>query len=153
MVLNKLIFTIVALLGVATTVSAAVKSEVAIEYRQGAFAMVGWNFMPLSQMVKGEVPWDAAEFGRRAERIAALAPQILEGFPADSESGPGVKTGTKPEVWKNMDDFKTKMDDFVAQSRALAGIAKANDEASMKEQFKKTAGACKACHDKYRNKE
>jgi cytochrome c556 len=52
-----------------------------------------------------------------------------------------------------MDDFRSKMDDLVQQSRTLAQVAKGGDEAKTKEQFRKTAGACKACHDKYRDEE
>ena len=39
-----------------------------------------------------------------------------------------------------------------AIAATLAEVAK-GDEAKRKEQFKKTAGACKACHDKYRNED
>jgi cytochrome c556 len=52
-----------------------------------------------------------------------------------------------------MDDFKLKMDDLVKQSRLLADVAKSGDEAKMKEQFKQTAEACKACHEKYRSED
>ena len=135
----------------AVTAIAAVKPETAIRYRQSVYTMIGWNFAPLAQMVKGKAAWDAAEFARRADRIAFLAPQLLEGFPAGSDTG--AKTEAKPAIWQDMDDFKAKMDDLVTQSRALAEVAKSGDEAKMKEQFRQTAGACKACHDKYRNEE
>lgn len=52
-----------------------------------------------------------------------------------------------------MDDFKTKMDELVKQSKTLAEVAKTDDESKMKEQFKNTAGACKSCQDKYRNED
>ncbi|MEO7431503.1 MAG: cytochrome c [Dokdonella sp.] len=131
--------------------TAAVKPEAAINYRQSVYNVIGWNFGPLAQMMKGKTPWDAAEFARHADRIAFLAPQLLEGFPEGSDKG--AETEAKPEIWKHMDDFKVKMDDFVKQSRLLADVAKGGDEAKMKEQFKQTAGACKACHDKYRKEE
>jgi cytochrome c556 len=134
-----------------TAANAAVKPEDAIDYRQAVYTMIGWNFGPLAQMVKGKTTWDAGEFARRADRIAALAPQVLEGFPPGSQSG--AKTDAKPDIWTGMDDFKSKLDDFVKQSKALADIAKGGDEAKMKEQFKTTAATCKACHDKYRNED
>jgi cytochrome c556 len=52
-----------------------------------------------------------------------------------------------------MSDFQSKMDALVRESKALSDVAKTGDEAKMREQFKKTAGACKSCHDKYRNEE
>lgn len=137
--------------GIAAIAVAAVKPETAIAYRQAGYTMLGWNFGPMAQMVRGKAPWDAAEFARRAERVASIAPQLLEGFPEGSDTG--ATTDAKPEIWKNMDDFKAKMDDLVKQSKLLAEVAKSGDEAKMKEQFKQTAGACKACHEKYRNEE
>jgi cytochrome c556 len=130
---------------------AAVKPETAIRYRQSVYTMIGWNFVPLNDMIKGKAAWDSAEFARRAERIASLSPQLLEGFPEGSDKG--ADTEAKPEIWKSRDDFKTKMDALVTQSRALADIAKGGDEAKIRDQFKKTAGACKSCHDKYRSEE
>lgn len=149
--LATLTFAIAATLAGIAAATAAPKPEAAIAYRQGAYTMIGWNFGPLAQMVRGKTPWDAADFARRAERIAFLAPQLLEGFPEGSATG--ASTDAKPEIWKNMDDFKSKMDDLVKQSKLLADIAKGGDEAKMKEQFKQTAGACKACHEKYRNED
>ena len=135
----------------AAVTAAAVKPESAIHYRQSVYTMIGWNFVPMVDMIKNKTPWDAAEFAKRADRIAALAPQLLEGFPEGSDKG--AETEAKPDIWKNMDDFKSKMNDLVRETRSLADVAKTNDEAKTREQFKKTAGACKSCHDKYRNEE
>jgi cytochrome c556 len=135
----------------AAIATAAVKPETAIRYRQSVYTVIGWNFVPLVKMMKGETPWDAAAFTKHAERIASLAPQLLEGFPQGSDKG--ADTDAKPEIWQSMDDFKSKMDDLVTQSKALAEVSKSGDEARTREQFKKTAGACKSCHDKYRTEE
>jgi len=148
---SRLILVIAATLGATAVATAAVKPETAIAYRQAGYTMLGWNFGPMAQMVRGKTPWDAAEFARRAERVALIAPQLLEGFPEGSDSG--ATTEAKAEIWKNMDDFKLKMDDLVKQSKLLAEVAKSGDEARMKEQFKQTAGACKACHEKYRSED
>jgi cytochrome c556 len=148
---SSLILAIAATLGAITGAFAAVKPETAIAYRQAGYTMLGWNFGPMAQMVRGKTPWDGAEFARRAERVALIAPQLLEGFPQGSDTG--ATTEAKAEIWKNMDDFKLKMDDLVKQSRLLADVAKSGDEAKMKEQFKQTADACKACHEKYRSED
>jgi len=134
---------------VALPALAAPPPEATIRYRQAGFTMLGWNFGPMAQMVRGKSPWDAAEFARRAERVALLAPQLLEGFAQGSDTG--ATTDARPEIWKNMDDFRAKMDELARQSKLLAEIARSGDEAKMKEQFKQTAGACKACHDRYRS--
>lgn len=149
--LATLTLVIAATFASAAVAAAAVKPGAAIAYRQSAYTLVGWNFGAMAQMVREKAPWDAAEFAKRAERVAFLAPQLLEGFPEGSAKG--ADTDAKPEIWTNMDDFKSKMDDFVKQSKLLAELAKGGDEAKMKEQFKQTAGACKACHDKYRKED
>ena len=131
--------------------AAAVKPETAIRYRQSVYTMIGWNFSTMVGMIKDKAPWDQAEFAKRAERISQLAPQLLEGFPEGSDKG--AETEAKPDIWKNMDDFKSKMNDLVRESKTLADVAKAGDEAKTREQFKKTSRACKSCHDKYRSEE
>ncbi|HJT99492.1 MAG TPA: cytochrome c, partial [Rhodanobacteraceae bacterium] len=87
----------------ASLAAAAVKPDTAIRYRQSVYTMIGWNFVPLVDMMKGKTPWDAAEFAKHAERIASLSPQLLEGFPEGSDKG--AQTEAKPEIWKSMDDF------------------------------------------------
>jgi cytochrome c556 len=139
-----------ALLSAAVT-AAAVKPDAAIHYRQSVYTMIGWNFVPLVEMIKNKTPWDNAEFSKHADRIAFLAPQLLEGFPEGSDKG--AETEAKPDIWKNMDDFKSKMSDLVRETKNLSEVARAGDEAKTREQFKKTAGACKNCHDKYRKEE
>ena len=136
------------LAAVAATASAQMKPDVVIEYRRSAMTMIGWNFGPMSAMVKGKIAFDAKEFAKHAERIAGLAPQVLEGFAKGSDKG--AETDAKPDIWTHFDDFKSKLDDLIEQSKALSEVAQGGDEAKMKEQFKKLGGACKACHDKYK---
>lgn len=124
------------------------KPEQVIHYRQSAMTMIGWNFGTLAAMVKGKTAWDAQEFALRADRISSLAPQVLEGFVKGSDKG--ATTDAKPGIWTNFDDFKSKYDDLLTQSKALSEAAHGGDAAAMKEQFKKTAEACKACHEKYK---
>ncbi len=110
--------------------------------------MIGWNFSPLGAMVKGKTPFDAKEFALRAQRLEFLGPQVLEGFSKGSEKG--AETDAKAEIWTSFDDFQAKLNDYIDESKALTEAARSGDETKMKEQFKKTAGTCKACHDKYR---
>ncbi len=132
----------------AATALAAVKPETAIRYRQSVYTLIGWNFAPMAQMVRGKAPFDQAAFARHAERVAFLAPQLLEGFPTGSASG--APTEAKPEIWSDRAGFEAKMDALVEESRTLAEVARGGDEAAMKAQFGKTAETCKACHDAYR---
>jgi cytochrome c556 len=131
-----------------TAVQAQTKPEDAIHYRKSAYTVLLWNWMPLNAMVRGRIAFDAAEFARRADRVAAIAPQLLEGFPEGSNAG--ADTEAKAEIWSNFSDFTSKMKDFERESAALASVAKGGDEAAMKDQFAKVGGTCKACHDQYK---
>jgi len=138
----------VLLAGACFDTAAQHKPENVIHYRQSAMTLIGWNYAPLSAMVKGKLAWDAKEFALHAERIAQLAPQIHEGFAKGSDKG--AETDATADIWANPEDFQGRITDFVNASKALADVAKSGDEGKMKEEFKKLAGACKGCHDKYK---
>ena len=127
------------------------KPDEVIEYRRSVMTVVGWNFKPMNAMVKGKIPFDAKEFAMHAERVAVMAPQALEGFAKGSDKG--AETDALPEIWTHFEDFQSKLDDLVNESKAMSEVAKTGDEAKMKDQFKKLGGACKACHDKYKKKD
>ena len=147
--MSKLHFLVVAAAAVAATAFAHSKEEAAVDYRMGLMTVVSWNFGPLSAMVKGKAPFDANEFARRADRVAYLSDQLIEGFPKGSDKG--EHTEAKAAIWANFDDFTEKAKTFNSEAKALAEVAKGKDEAKDKEQFKKVAAACKACHEKYKN--
>ena len=138
-------------LGLAATAIAQMKPDEVIEYRRSVMTVVGWNFKPMNAMVKGKIPFDAKEFAMHAERVAVMAPQALEGFAKGSDKG--AETDALPEIWTHFEDFQSKLDDLVNESKAMSEVAKTGDEAKMKDQFKKLGGACKACHDKYKKKD
>ena len=61
-----------ALLTVAGAAQAQAKPEDVIRYRKAQYTVLLWNWMPLNSMVRGRIPFDAAEFARRAERVAGV---------------------------------------------------------------------------------
>ena len=132
-----------------TGAAAQVKPEDAIKYRQGVYRVIGWNFGPMAAMVKGDRPYDAAAFARHAEIVAYMSKLPLEGFVPGSENG---ETKAKPEIWLDMDDFKAKLEKMQGEAARLAEVAKGGDFNAIKAQFGETGKACKACHDKFRNK-
>ncbi len=144
--------TTLAALSFATTAAlAAIKPEEAIHYRQAIYTVIAWNFSSMADMVKGKQPFDKAAFATHAERVADLAPQLIEGFPIGTDRG--AKTAARPDVWKKRGEFEKKMQAFVSASRELATTAQGGDEAAMKDQFKTTAATCKGCHDDFRNRD
>ncbi len=146
------VLSVAALLGcvVCARAGAPVKPADVVHYRQSVMELIGWNFAPLAAMAKGKMAWDTKEFAMRAERIQSLSTQALEGFTQGAADG-GVETDAKPFIWSDFATFSRQLDDFVREAKALDETSRAGDEAKMKEQFRKTAETCKACHDKYRS--
>ena len=146
----KIVLAAASLLGMSAAIHADAQNKPGdvVHYRQDIMGVIGWNFAPLGAMVKKKTAWDAAAFAKRAERLQFLSTQVLEGFP-NAASG-GVETDAKADIWNDLDDFKAKLDDFVTEAKNLNDAAKTGDETKMKDQFKKTAEACKACHEKYK---
>jgi cytochrome c556 len=126
------------------------KAEQAIKYRQSVYKVILWNFGPVAGMAQGKIPYDAAEFARRAERVATMAPMLLEGYPEGTASEPGIKTRARPEIWENKAEFEKLMHDMENKTAALATVAREGDFDKSKAAFGDAAGACKACHEKLR---
>lgn len=124
------------------------KAEQAVKYRKAVYQTIVWNWGPMSAMAQGKIPYDAAEFQLRAVRVAALAPMVVESFTADTQGVAGSKA--KPGIWSNRADFDSKMKDLLDRTSALAKTAQAGDAAKSRAAFLDAAGACKACHDKYK---
>lgn len=84
-----------------------------------------------------------------AKTIGDLAPHVGSWFPKGT--GPDVgKTGAKPEIWANQQDFTAKVADFQKASQAFGAAAGGNDLTAINKSFADLGGTCKACHDKYR---
>ena len=92
---------------------------------------------------------DLAAVRQSTARIADLAQKSLRWFPPGT--GPDVgKTGAKPAIWENPQDFAAKGNDFHRAAQALNAAAAGNDIAAIKARFGDLGKSCKACHDKYR---
>lgn len=136
------------LAGVSMATLAAPKPFEAIEYRQGIFKAVKWNFGPMGDMVKGKTEFNAAEFSRRADNLAALSKMPLEGFIPGTYAS---KTAALPAIESEWDTFAKGMETFAANSAALADAAKGGDMNAIRPAFMKVAQSCKGCHDNFKD--
>jgi cytochrome c556 len=86
-----------------------------------------------------------------AKTITDFAPRVASLFPPGT--GPDVgKTGAKPEIWQNPQDFVAKAGDFQKAAQAFGAAAGGSDANAIKARFADLGDSCKACHDKYRAK-
>lgn len=116
-------------------------------YRHGVYQVIRWNWMPMVAMVRGERPYDAADFRKRAARVSFLSHQLDEAYP---EGSGGEHTDALPAIWEDWADFSAKLEDFQREAQALRLAAEGGGEAAVKAQLQKVAGTCKGCHEKYR---
>ena len=128
----------------------AASPEEAIKYRQGIFNAQQWNMQIMGRMVKGDEPYDKAEFAKRAQNLAEMSTKFYEGFLIkDSDIG---DTKAKPELWTSMDKFKAGSDKLISEAAKLVLISQGDDLKAIKTQFGDTQKVCSNCHDKFRNK-
>ena len=88
-----------------------------------------------------------------AREIANGTREQYRWFPAGSGPKPGVKTRAKPAIWAQPVKFKALQDNFAAKAGALAVATKGGDAARIAAAVRELGGACKACHDVYREEE
>jgi len=142
-------------IGVANAQNAPAPSptKVAIENRRAAYTLIGNSFRWFGAVVKGTVPYDAAEAKKRAERISHLAAIPSENFPEGSNA-PEPDSKAKAEVWSNRADFDKKQKEFVEHAAAFAQAISATSAAD--DGFKAAVASlgqdCKGCHDTYKAK-
>jgi cytochrome c556 len=151
--MNRLSFFAAGALCVLTALPAAAqfqKNEDAVEYRQGAFFIMGTHFGRIGAMAQGKVPFDGAVAAANADIVLQMSKLPYAGFVEGTAST--KKGGAKASIWTErakFDEGAKKMQDAVAN---LAVAAKANNLETLKAAFSTAGGTCKSCHDDYRNK-
>lgn len=123
------------------------KTEDAIKYRQAAFSVMANHMGRLAAMAKGEQPFDAAAAQNSARIVDAMAKLPWEAFVPGSDTG---KTGAKPALFQNPADVKALYERLNGETGKL--VSAAADLDTLRKQVGATGAACKACHDKYREK-
>ena len=104
-------------------------------------------------MAKGEARFDLAKARKifaTFENTAVKAPALFPENSIDEATADDPYTAS-PDIWKNMDDFKTRLAKFGSDSKAADKNVKDLDS------FKAAFGAigkndCGGCHEKYRLK-
>ncbi|CAI3793829.1 c-type cytochrome [Rheinheimera sp. MM224] len=128
--------------------SAFTDAEDSVTYRQHSFQLIRHNFMDLSDMMRGKVPFDAKRAEKRADALAALTTLPWEAF--EVPGADKIKSEAKAEIWKNLQDFQKKAGQFQSDALALQAAAKTGDQATIKPAFGNFAKNCKGCHEQYK---
>jgi cytochrome c556 len=137
---------ILATIAVAAT-GVSVVAQDAIGQRKELMKGVGGASKTGSQMVKGEVPFDATKAADSMGTIAKNWIAFVKLFPKGSETG--GETTASPKIWESFKDFEEK-GQKLANDATAAQKAAANGADSFKTAFGEVTKNCKGCHDAYR---
>lgn len=121
------------------------KPEDAVKYRQAGFTLMSNHMGRLAAMARGAQPFDAAAAQQSAKVVEMVSHLPWDAFPAGSSGGAAKLKG---DLWKDAASFKKLQDDLKAQVAKLPTAAASLD--GLKAQLGPTSGACKACHDQFR---
>ncbi len=122
------------------------------DQRHENFEEIGAAFKVVADQLKEAAP-DKAAVQAAAGTINTFAPQVANWFPAGSSPADGIKTDALPALWEKPDEFKAAAAKFVEEAAKFNALAQAGDMAAVGAGMQALGGACKGCHDKFREKE
>jgi cytochrome c556 len=130
--------------------AAQVKPEVLVKQRQAVMTLQGKYFGPIAGMASGKVtPYNADVVARSATYLENLAQMAWDGF---HENTKGEKSRALPEIWSQKAKFDELAQRLQSDTAKLGELARAKDEAGVKQQFQVVLKTCNACHDSFRAK-
>ena len=139
-----------ALAGMAGIAAAQQKPDVLVKQRQSAMTLIGKYWGPIAGMASGKVsPYNADVVSRNATYLENLAQMPWDGF---HESTKGEKSRALPATWEQKAKFDELAQRLQAETVKLGQVARAKDEAGVKQQYAAVGKVCGACHESFRQK-
>ena len=117
--------------------------------RHENFEKLGKTFKGLNDELKKPAP-DKAVVQAATKTMAGLASTLPTWFPRGSGVEARPMSEVKADVWTDAAGFSAAASNLQAQVTKLNQAAMAGDIDAVKAQVRPTGGACKGCHDKYR---
>ncbi len=124
-------------------------AEDAAENRQSLFTLLKDNMGPLGAMAKGKRPYDKQVLETNSLRLQQLGDMLHDYLQVDTRKF-DVHTHAKPELWDNFSEVEAKVNDFQSAAKNLNDVVAAGDESRYKKAIAQVGGACKACHDDFK---
>lgn len=121
----------------------------AAKARHESFEEMGEAFEDLTDELKKDAP-DMAAIKASAVRIDTLAQQVPTWFPAGSGPQDGVSTEALAVAWTKPAEFRQAAERLGTAAAELRAAAESGDAAAIGAAVKSTGGACKNCHDQFR---
>lgn len=125
------------------------KPEDAIKYRQSAMSLLSTHFGRVAAMASGRVPFDAKAAADNAAIVATLSKLPWTAFGEGTDMA--LPTRAKPEIWKEMPQFKEASEKMQTEVVKLDAAAKSGNLDQIKAAVGGVGKTCKGCHDKYQS--
>lgn len=119
--------------------------EAEFDYRQGVMGAIGGHMNAMVTILRKGIHQD--ELALHARGISALAEISPDIFPEGSDVG---KSESLPAVWENRVEFDAAMTKFVEAAKVMEQAATTGDMAQIGTAIQGLGGACKGCHDDFR---
>ncbi len=149
---SKYVIYLLSLMTLMMTFSASAqfaKPEDAIKYRKAVMTVMGTHFSRLGAMAQGKAPFDAKQVVDNEAVFEMTTKLAWPAFPEGSDKG---ETKAKAEIWKDAAKFKEAQDKLLAESIKLNAAAKSGKLDDLKTATAAVGGACKNCHDNFKEK-
>ena len=117
-----------------------------IQTRRGLMKENDANARVIVQMMRGQIPFDAAKIEVAMAQWADTAKKLPDLFPDNSKAG--GDTRATPKIWESKADFKDKADEFAASVAEYRG--KIKDAEGLKTALNSIGQSCDNCHQLYR---
>jgi cytochrome c556 len=132
--------------GVVPALADDAKPEDAVKYREAVMSVIGGHTGAFFAILQGKVPHkDALSY--HANAIAAASEHVGPAFEQDTT---GTKSEAKDAIWADKAKFDKHVQDFEQAAKTLASAVDSGDMAAIGPAAKNLGGACKACHDDFR---
>ena len=122
-----------------------------VDAREAHYKEIGKAAKDIHDELAGSQP-NLATVQANARAIEVLAKQIPTWFPAGSGPQPGVKAEALPVIWEQNALFKQRAAGLAAAAGGLAAATSSGNLEATKTASGNLFGACKACHDTFREK-
>jgi cytochrome c556 len=140
----------VAMGGLAGIAAAQVKPDILVKQRQSAMTLIGKYWGPIAGMASGKVsPYNAEVVARNATYLENLAQMPWDGF---HDSTKDEKSRALPEIYSQKAKFDELSQRLQSETAKLGQLARAKDEAGVKQQYAAVGKVCGACHEGFRAK-
>jgi cytochrome c556 len=140
----------VAMGGLAGIAATQVKPDILVKQRQSAMTLIGKYWGPIAGMASGKVsPYNAEVVARNATYLENLAQMPWDGF---HDSTKDEKSRALPEIYSQKAKFDELSQRLQSETAKLGQLARAKDEAGVKQQYAAVGKVCGACHEGFRAK-